>query len=128
MMLYRRLGSSESNISEIGFGAWGIGGKQWLGAKDEESLRALQRSFELGVNLVDTALAYGDGHSEQLVGQALKGSYRKVYVATKIPPMNRVWPASPATGIEQVFPYDYVIRSTRSGHVVETKHRRVLLP
>jgi aryl-alcohol dehydrogenase-like predicted oxidoreductase len=111
-MHYRRLGGSEANISEIGFGAWGIGGKQWLGAKDDESLRALKRSFELGVNLVDTALAYGDGHSEQLVGQALKNSFSRVYIATKIPPMNRIWPANPATPIEQVFPYDYVIRST----------------
>jgi aryl-alcohol dehydrogenase-like predicted oxidoreductase len=64
------------------------------------------------VNLVDTALAYGDGHSEQLVGQALKNSFSRVYTATKIPPMNRIWPANPATSIEQVFPYDYVIRST----------------
>jgi aryl-alcohol dehydrogenase-like predicted oxidoreductase len=64
------------------------------------------------VNLVDTALAYGDGHSEQLVGQALKNSFSRVYVATKIPPMNRTWPADPAAPIEQVFPYDYVIRST----------------
>jgi aryl-alcohol dehydrogenase-like predicted oxidoreductase len=111
-MHYRRLGGSEANISEIGFGAWGIGGKQWIGAKDDESLRALKRSFELGVNFVDTARAYGDGHSERLVGQALKNSFSKVYVATKIPPMNRVWPASPETGIEQVFPYDYVMRST----------------
>jgi aryl-alcohol dehydrogenase-like predicted oxidoreductase len=111
-MHYRRLGGSEANISEIGFGAWGIGGKQWLGAKDDESLRALKRSFELGVNLVDTALAYGDGHSEQLVGQALKNSFSRVYTATKIPPLNRIWPAKPATPIEQVFPYDYVIRST----------------
>ena len=111
-MKYRQLGSSEANISEIGFGAWGIGGKQWLGGNDNESLKALRRSFELGVNLVDTALAYGDGHSEQLVGQAVKNSFSKVYVATKIPPMNRTWPASAATPIEQVFPYEYIIRST----------------
>jgi aryl-alcohol dehydrogenase-like predicted oxidoreductase len=111
-MFYRNLGSSESNISEIGFGAWGIGGKQWQGGRDDESLKALRRSFELGVNLVDTALAYGDGHSEQLVGQAVKQSFSKVYVASKIPPMNRVWPATPNTPVAQVFPYDYIIRCT----------------
>jgi aryl-alcohol dehydrogenase-like predicted oxidoreductase len=111
-MKYRNLAGNESSISEIGFGAWGIGGKQWQGAQDDESLRALQRSFELGVTLVDTALAYGDGHSEQLVGQAVKRSFSKVHVATKIPPLNRIWPASAATPISQVFPYDYVIRST----------------
>src|ERR1700733_1172726 len=103
-MKYRNLGSSEASISEIGFGAWGIGGKQWLGGNDDDSLKALHRSFELGVNLVDTALAYGDGHSEQLVGEAVKNSFRKVHIATKIPPMNRVWPAAETTPITQVFP------------------------
>jgi aryl-alcohol dehydrogenase-like predicted oxidoreductase len=111
-MHYRKLGTTEAEVSEIGFGAWGIGGKQWQGGKDDESLRALRRSFELGVNFVDTALAYGDGHSEQLVGQAVQASYRKVYVATKIPPKNRIWPASPATPISEVFPYDYIIQCT----------------
>lgn len=111
-MKYRQLGNSEANISDMGFGAWGIGGKQWLGGSDQEALKALRRSFELGVNLVDTALAYGDGHSEQLVGQAVKNAFSKVYVATKIPPMNGVWPASASTPIEQVFPYDYILRST----------------
>ena len=67
-MHYRKLGSTEAEISEIGYGAWGIGGNQWQGANDKDSLSALKRAFELGVNLVDTALAYGDGHSEQLVG------------------------------------------------------------
>jgi aryl-alcohol dehydrogenase-like predicted oxidoreductase len=111
-MHYRKLGTTEAELSEIGFGAWGIGGKQWQGGRDDESLRALKRSFELGVNFVDTALAYGDGHSEQLVGQAVKESYQKVYVATKIPPKNRVWPASSSTPISEVFPYDYIIQCT----------------
>jgi aryl-alcohol dehydrogenase-like predicted oxidoreductase len=111
-MHYRKLGTTEAEVSELGFGAWGIGGKQWLGGSDDNALRALKRSFELGVNLVDTALAYGDGHSEQLVGQAVRESYQKVYVATKIPPKNRIWPASPSTPISEVFPYDYIIQST----------------
>lgn len=111
-MHYRKLGTTEAEVSELGFGAWGIGGKQWQGGKDDESMRALKRSFELGVNFVDTALAYGDGHSEQLVGQAVKDSYRKIYVATKIPPKNRIWPASPSTPISEVFPYDYIIQCT----------------
>jgi aryl-alcohol dehydrogenase-like predicted oxidoreductase len=111
-MRYRRLGATESEISEIGYGAWGIGGKEWQGGQDAESLRALERSFELGVTLVDTALAYGDGHSEQLVGKAIKNSLHRLFAATKIPPLNRVWPAQPTTPIEEVFPYDYIIRST----------------
>ena len=111
-MHYRKLGTTEAEVSEIGYGAWGIGGKQWQGAQDDESLKALRRSFELGVNFVDTAVAYGDGHSEQVVGLAVKNSFRKVYVATKIPPQNRIWPAAPTTPIAEVFPYDYIVRST----------------
>ncbi len=111
-MHYRKLGTTEAEVSELGFGAWGIGGKQWQGGSDDVSLRALKRAFELGVNFVDTALAYGDGHSEQLVGKAVKESFQKVFVATKIPPKNRIWPASPATPISEVFPYDYIISST----------------
>jgi len=111
-MHYRKLGTTEAEISEIGYGAWGIGGKQWQGGNDNDAMRALKRSFELGLNLVDTALAYGDGHSEQLVGRAVRDSYRKIFVATKIPPKNGVWPASPSTPIAEVFPLDHIIRCT----------------
>lgn len=111
-MHYRKLGATEAEISEIGYGAWGIGGKQWLGGQDSESLRALKRSFELGVNFVDTALAYGEGHSERLVGEAVKRGFHNIYVATKIPPQNRVWPAAPSASVSEVFPRDYIIRST----------------
>jgi aryl-alcohol dehydrogenase-like predicted oxidoreductase len=107
-MRYRKLGRTGLQVSEIGFGAWGIGGKQWLGGRDDESLAALRRAIELGVNLIDTALAYGDGHSEQLVGQIVREAHgAKIYVATKVPPKNRVWPAKGT--IEEVFPYDYII-------------------
>jgi aryl-alcohol dehydrogenase-like predicted oxidoreductase len=111
-MRYRKLGKTEAEISEIGYGAWGIGGNQWRGGKDDESLRALKHAFDLGVNLVDTALAYGDGHSEQLVGQVLKSTVHRVFVATKVPPKNGIWPASPSTPISEVFPYNYIIQST----------------
>src|SRR5512140_1269769 len=110
-MRFRKLGRTGFEVSEIGYGAWGIGGKQWLGGADDESLTALRRAIELGVNLIDTALAYGDGHSEQLVGEVVRSAGRKIYVATKVPPKNRVWPASAATPIGEVFPYDYVIAS-----------------
>jgi aryl-alcohol dehydrogenase-like predicted oxidoreductase len=99
-------------ISEISYGAWGIGGKQWKGSTDDESVRALRRAFELGLNFIDTALAYGDGHSEKLVGGVVKQAPHRVFVATKVPPMNRVWPAAPGSAIADVFPYDYIIRST----------------
>lgn len=112
-MHYRKLGTTEAEVSEIGFGAWGIGGgSQWQGGNDDESIRALKRAFELGVNFIDTALAYGDGHSEQLVGKAVREAYHRVWVATKIPPKNRVWPASSSTPISEVFPYDYILECT----------------
>lgn len=111
-MKYRALGKTGIEVSEIGYGAWGIGGRQWLGAEDEESLRALHRAIELGVNFIDTALAYGEGHSEQLVGKVVREAPGKVWVATKVPPKNLLWPARPGIGIDQVFPYDYIIRCT----------------
>ena len=68
-MNYRRLGRTGLEVSEVGYGAWGISGAQWIGAQDDESLRALARAIDLGLNFIDTALAYGEGHSEQLVGR-----------------------------------------------------------
>ena len=111
-MNYRKLGRTGLKISEVGYGAWGIGGKQWKGGTDEESIQALRRSFELGLNFIDTALAYGDGHSEQIVGDVVKTAPHQVLVATKVPPKNRIWPAAPGSGIEDVFPYDYIVSCT----------------
>ncbi len=108
-MRYRKLGRTKFEVSEIGYGAWGIGGNQWLGGTDDESLRALRRAIELGLNLIDTALAYGDGHSERLVGQVVRDTKQKIYVATKVPPKNRIWPAQPGTPIADVFPYEYIM-------------------
>jgi aryl-alcohol dehydrogenase-like predicted oxidoreductase len=110
-MKYRKLGKTNFEVSDIGYGAWGIGGKQWLGGTDDESINALRRAIELGVNLIDTALAYGDGHSEKLTGQIVRDAGAKIYVATKVPPKDRVWPARSGVGIEQVFPYDYIMQS-----------------
>jgi aryl-alcohol dehydrogenase-like predicted oxidoreductase len=111
-MKHRRLGKTNFEVSEIGYGAWGIGGTMWIGASDKESLAALSCALELGVNFIDTALVYGDGHSEELVGRVVGDSTRKVYVATKVPPKNRLWPAPSGVGIEEAFPRDYIIRST----------------
>lgn len=113
-MRYRKIVRKNWDISEIGYGAWGIGGKQWLGGEDDESLTALRRSIELGLNFIDTALAYGEGHSEQLVGQVVRSTQSKVRVATKVPPKNQLWPARPGIGIEEVFPYDYIVGCTET--------------
>jgi len=111
-MRYRKLGRTGFHVSEMGYGAWGIGGTQWLGGDDRESLLALRHAIELGLNFIDTALAYGDGHSEHLVGQVVRDSDHKIYVASKVPPKNQLWPARPGIPISEVFPYDYIIKST----------------
>jgi aryl-alcohol dehydrogenase-like predicted oxidoreductase len=111
-MRYRKLGRTGFEISEIGYGAWGIGGTQWRGGTDQESLAALRRAIELGLNFIDTALAYGDGHSEQLVGRVVREAGTRVYVATKVPPKNQLWPARPGIGIQRVFPYAYILECT----------------
>jgi aryl-alcohol dehydrogenase-like predicted oxidoreductase len=107
-MQYRALGRTGLEVSEIGFGAWGIGGSQWGGAEDAESSRALERAIDLGVNFIDTALAYGDGRSERLVGQVVRRRPETVHVATKVPPKNRIWPAPTGVPLEKVFPGRHV--------------------
>ncbi len=111
-MNYRTLGRTGLEVSEIGYGAWGIAGDAWLGARDEESLKALNLAVDLGLNFIDTALAYGEGHSEQLVGKIVKERDETIYVATKVPPKNRVWPAPAGIAPEEVFPGEYVRECT----------------
>lgn len=106
----RPLGRTGIEVSEIGYGAWGIGQSMWLGAQDDESVRALNRAADLGVTLFDTALAYGDGHSEQLVGALARE--RDIVVATKIPPKNKRWPAPDGIDPDDAFPADYVVECT----------------
>jgi aryl-alcohol dehydrogenase-like predicted oxidoreductase len=89
----------------------------WEGAEDDESVRALHRAIDLGLNFIDTAAAYGNGHSERLVGQVLRERPERVYVATKVPPKNRVWPAAEGSRVEDVFPGEHIRRFTeRSLH------------
>jgi aryl-alcohol dehydrogenase-like predicted oxidoreductase len=111
-MKHRRLGRTGLEISDIGYGAWGIGKQMWRGADDKESVAALHYAADLGVNFIDTALAYGDGHSEQLIGQFLKERKDRIYVATKVPPKNRIWPAKGT--LEEVYPYDYILSSAET--------------
>ncbi|MGA2383112.1 MAG: aldo/keto reductase [Gemmatimonadales bacterium] len=113
-MKFRQLGRTGYTVSEIGFGAWGIGGGMWQGGDDGAALAALDAAFDLGVNFVDTALAYGDGHSEKLVGRAVARRREPIVVASKIPPENRVWPARPGTTLASVFSAEYVQRSAET--------------
>lgn len=110
-MRYRTLGRTGLEVSEVGYGAWGIGGIQWTGGDDEEAIRALHLSIDGGLNLIDTALAYGGGHSEQLVGKVVRSRSEKIAIATKIPPLNREWPARDVP-LREVFPAEHIIRST----------------
>ena len=114
-MRYRRFGRTGWNVSEIGYGMWGMGG--WTGSDDKESLDSLQRAIDLGCNFFDTAWAYGDGHSEQLLGKTLRanknnsaagGPDKKLYVATKVPPKNRHWPSRPEYSLDDSYPPDYI--------------------
>ena len=113
-MKTRPLGRTGIVVSEIGFGAWGLGATMWKGVSEEEGSGALAAALEAGVTFIDTALAYGDGHSVRIIAKVLAGRHdrHRVHVATKIPPMNMVWPASRAVPISRVFPADYVRQCT----------------
>ncbi len=91
-MKYRKLGRTGWEISEMGYGMWGMAG--WTGSHDAESLESLQLSVDLGCNFFDTAWGYGSGKSESLLGKLVRENKgKKLYTATKIPPKNFRWPA-----------------------------------
>jgi aryl-alcohol dehydrogenase-like predicted oxidoreductase len=115
-MKTRTLGTTGYRVSEIGFGAWGLGGQMWRGVDDSEGRKALREAIEQGITFFDTALAYGDGHSERLIGAELKHDLRagRATVATKIPPMNREWPGKASYKLRDVFPAQYIATSTET--------------
>jgi aryl-alcohol dehydrogenase-like predicted oxidoreductase len=105
-MKLRKFGRSGWQVSEIGYGMWGMAG--WTGSEDAESLASLQRSIDLGCNFFDTAFAYGDGHSEELLGKALRANPgKRLYVATKVPPKNRRWPSQRDFSLDESYPPEY---------------------
>ncbi len=112
-MQYRTFGRTGWKVSEVGYGMWGMAG--WTGSEEQEINKALDRSIELGCNFFDTAWAYGDGLSEQILNKTLKRhAGKKLYVATKVPPKNRIWPSKPDFKLQDVFPADYIIEYTES--------------
>ncbi|HLD83367.1 MAG TPA: aldo/keto reductase [archaeon] len=120
-MLYTKLGRTNLKVSRIGFGGWGIGGGSphpgWEGmwkAEDSMSKLALAKAWENGVNFYDTALEYGEGHSEKLIASALRG--KNIVIATKVPPKDAHWPAR-NDDISQVFPKDYIIQNAKQSYV-----------
>jgi len=108
-MKYRKLGRTQFAVSEIGHGLWGMSG--WSGSEDRESIESLQLSVDLGCSFFDTAWAYGEGHSDELIGKILKqNAGKRLYVASKVPPKNRKWPASPEYAYADVYPHDHVMK------------------
>jgi aryl-alcohol dehydrogenase-like predicted oxidoreductase len=106
-MQYRTLGRTGWKVGEIGYGMWGMAG--WTGSDDAESLDSLARAVALGCNFFDTAWAYGNGHSERLLGQLVRAHPKQaLIVATKVPPKNRQWPARPGMTLDDCFPPDYI--------------------
>lgn len=107
---YRELGRSGVPVSEIGYGAWGIGESSWVGATEDESVRALHEAVDRGVNLIDTARGYGE--SERIVGRVVRErTGDQVYVATKVPPKNRAWPAPDGVDPAEAFPGEHIRES-----------------
>jgi aryl-alcohol dehydrogenase-like predicted oxidoreductase len=108
-MKYRKFGRSGIEVSDIAHGLWGMGG--WSGSNDTESMAALQLAVDLGCNFFDSAWAYGDGKSDSLLGQIIaKNSSKQLYSASKIPPKNLSWPASPKYKYQDVFPPKHVLK------------------
>lgn len=106
-MKTRRFGRTNWQVSEIGYGMWGLAG--WTDTDLQEVHQALDRSVELGCNFFDTAWAYGAGLSEKILGDLIKKySDKRLYVASKIPPKNRKWPSRREYALEDVFPSDYI--------------------
>ncbi|MGA1150543.1 MAG: aldo/keto reductase [Flavobacteriaceae bacterium] len=106
-MKYRRFGRTNWQVSEIGYGMWGMAG--WKESDDLESNHSLDLAVEHGVNFFDTAWGYGEGHSERLLGALVKRhTSTKLYTASKIPPKNFHWPARPEYIFEESYPSDHI--------------------
>ncbi len=110
-MQFRRFGRTNWQVSEIGYGMWGLAG--WTGSDSSEVMKALEQSVELGCNFYDTAWGYGAGKSEEILGQLMKRhATRKLYFATKIPPKNFKWPSKPHFKLDDCFPASHIIEYT----------------
>jgi aryl-alcohol dehydrogenase-like predicted oxidoreductase len=107
LMKFRNLGKTKLNVSEVGFGAWAIGGS-WGPQSEADSVAALNRALDLGVNFIDTAAGYGDGKSERVIAEVLKSRRDSVVVATKTPPADGPWPPSPYCVAAERYPEKYV--------------------
>ncbi len=111
-MKYRKLGRTGFDVSDIAHGLWGMSG--WSGSEDQESLQAMQWAIDQGCNFFDTAWAYGEGKSDGLLGKILaRNKGKRLYAASKIPPLNGRWPATPEYKYREVFPAAHVVSYAR---------------
>jgi aryl-alcohol dehydrogenase-like predicted oxidoreductase len=110
----RTLGTTDYSVSEIGFGGWGLGADMWRGADEAQARDALREAVAEGITFFDTALVYGAGHSERLIGEVLRNDIRagRVRVATKVPPLNNEWPGKASKPLRAVFPARHILAST----------------
>lgn len=108
--MLRKLGRTGPLVHPIGFGAWALGG-QWGNQDDGESVRALHKALDLGVNLIDTAAVYGDGRSERIIARALAERKEKPILATKTPPVAGPWPPTPWCDASERYPEKYLIEN-----------------
>jgi len=112
-MKYRKLGRTQWEISEIGYGMWGMAG--WTGSDDKESMEAMQIAVDLGCNFFDTAWGYGKGKSEGLLGELVRANPgKKLYTATKMPPKNFQWPSRREYSLQDCFPPDHIEKYVHS--------------
>ena len=110
-MVIRKFGRTQWDVSEIGYGMWGMGG--WTESDDLLSAKSLDLAVENGVNFFDTAWAYGHGHSEKLLGDLLRRfPNKKLYTASKIPAKNFKWPAKPEYSLEESYPTSHILEYT----------------
>lgn len=111
-MIYKKFARSEEEVSLLGYGAWGIGKTMWIGAEDKKSKESLHAAIENGINFIDSALVYGNGHSEKLVGEVEKESGQKLFITSKIPSKKFEWPAYEGSTLDESFPKDHIIKMT----------------
>ena len=103
------LGRTGFEVSEVAYGLWGMSG--WTDSDDKESRQSLQLAVDLGCNFFDSAWAYGEGKSDEFLGETLRQNKgRRLYAASKVPPKNHKWPASPQDSYDEVFPADHVFQ------------------
>ena len=111
-MIYKKFARSEDEVSLLGYGAWGIGKSIWIGADDVESKKSLHLAVDNGVTLFDSALVYGNGHSEKLVGEVERECGKSLFITSKIPSKKYEWPAYESSTLHDSFPKEHIIEIT----------------